>query len=82
MFIFFVVIVMFFFSFWIFFYVRNLDYHRLVSVLQNSLDFFFEFCWYSCNNYCLVFQFSHMNGSIWVNGSQLSIKNSSFFLFY
>jgi len=31
-----------FFSFWIFFYVRNLDYHRLVSVLQNSLDFFFR----------------------------------------
>jgi len=66
-------------------YVRDLDFHRLVWVLQNSLDlfFFFEFCWNLCNNYCLVFQFSHMNGSIWVNGSQLSIfMNSSFFLFH
>jgi len=38
----------------------------------------YEYSWYQCNNYCLVFQFSYVNGSIWVDGSQLSIKRSSY----
>jgi hypothetical protein len=40
-----------------------------------------ESSWYQCNNYCLVFQFSYMNGPIWVNGSQLSIIFLLIFLF-
>jgi len=65
------VFVVIFFLFWM---VRIIRYCIIRVVGQ------YEFSWYQCNNYCLVFQHSYMNGSIWVNGSQLSIKGSSLFV--